>query len=60
MNPADQPTSTGAAGAGNTSSTSGGHGGDMLDKGVNYLEKRTGHEQKPSTTEKVTILGDLS
>ena len=51
MNPADQPT---AGTTGQTSATGG--GGDMLDKGVNYAEKRTGHEQKPGTTEKVYIV----
>ena len=52
MNPVDQPT----AGATGQASTTGG-GGDMLDKGVNYAEKRIGHEQKPGTTEKVHIEG---
>jgi hypothetical protein len=57
MNPSDQqarpPTQTGAGAApGGTSAQSGG-GGDMLDKGVNFLEQKSGHEQKPGTTEKV-------
>jgi hypothetical protein len=52
MNPADQPT---AGTTGQTSTTGG--GGDMLDKGVNYAEKSTGHEQKAGTTEKVRNLG---
>ncbi|KZT28087.1 hypothetical protein NEOLEDRAFT_1109538 [Neolentinus lepideus HHB14362 ss-1] len=28
--------------------------GDMLDKGVDYLEKEGGHEQSHSTTEKIS------
>ncbi|EPQ53641.1 hypothetical protein GLOTRDRAFT_117006 [Gloeophyllum trabeum ATCC 11539] len=28
--------------------------GDMLDKGVDYAEKRAGHEQSHSTTEKIS------
>ena len=48
MNPADQPTS---GTTGQTSTTGG--GGDMLDKGVSYAEKQTGHQQKAGTTEKV-------
>jgi hypothetical protein len=54
MNPAEQQSTGQSTGAGTqtgTSTTSG--GGDMLDKGVNYAEKQTGHQQKPGTTEKV-------
>jgi hypothetical protein len=55
MNPADQPTSTDSMDTGGVSAgtTSTGQGGDMLDKGVNFVEQRSGHEQKPATTEKV-------
>ena len=55
MNPADQPSSAGTGATGTTNTTAGGHGGDALDKGVNYLEQRSGHEQKPGTTEKVVL-----
>jgi len=41
--------------ASTTGNTTGGSG-DMLDKGVNAIEQRTGHEQKPQTTEKVLRL----
>jgi hypothetical protein len=58
MNPAEQQ-STGAGTTGQTGTTStAGSGGDMLDKGVNYAEKQTGHEQKSGTTEKVGIIGN--
>ena len=36
---------------GQTSTISG--GGDLLDKGVSYAEKQTGHHQSSGTTEKV-------
>jgi hypothetical protein len=53
MNPAEQQsTGTGTTGQTGTTSTTGG-GGDLLDKGVNYAGKQTGHQQKPGTTEKV-------
>jgi len=32
----------------------GGGGGDMLDKGVDFLERKTGHQQSHSTTEKIS------
>ena len=51
MNPADQPTSGTTGSTGQTSTTGG--GGDMLDKGVSYAEKQTGHQQSAGTTEKV-------
>ncbi|TFK49405.1 hypothetical protein OE88DRAFT_1662974 [Heliocybe sulcata] len=38
--------------AATTQSTTG--NGDMLDKGVDYAEKRAGHEQSHSTTEKIS------
>jgi len=47
----------------NTNTTGGGFGGqqggqtgggDMLDKGVDFLERKTGHEQSHSTTEKIS------
>ena len=38
-------------GMGQTGQTGG--GGDMLDKGVNFAEQKSGHQQKPATTEKV-------
>ena len=30
-----------------------GSGGDMLDKGVNFAEQKSGHEESPANTEKV-------
>ncbi|EIN08902.1 hypothetical protein PUNSTDRAFT_134076 [Punctularia strigosozonata HHB-11173 SS5] len=41
-NTAQQPTNTTAS------------GGDALDKGVDFLEKKAGHEQSHSTTEKIS------
>ncbi|EJD07737.1 uncharacterized protein FOMMEDRAFT_150280 [Fomitiporia mediterranea MF3/22] len=36
----------------NTAATGG--NGDMLDKGVDFAERRAGHEQSHSTTEKIS------
>ena len=58
MNPSNQqshpPNEIGARTApGSGSAQSSGGGGDMLDKGVDFLEQKSGHQQKPGTTEKV-------
>lgn len=53
MNPAEQQSTTGAGTTGQTGTSATGGGGDMLDKGVNYAEQKSGHGQKPATTEKV-------
>jgi hypothetical protein len=63
MNPSDQqgrpPNQTGAGtNPGGASAQSGG-GGDMLDKGVNFLEQKSGNQQKPGTTEKVWCIKDI-
>jgi len=52
MNPADQPTSGNTGMMGQTGTS--GSGGDMLDKGVSYAEKQTGHQQSAGTTEKIS------
>jgi hypothetical protein len=54
MDPAqNQPASGGPAQGGTGANTTSGSGGDMLDKGVNYAEKESGHQESPATTEKV-------
>jgi len=50
MNPADQQPAATTQGQ----TTSGGGGGDMLDKGVHFAAQKSGHQQKPGTTEKVS------
>ena len=52
MKPADQPTGAGTTEVGTTGQTATGQG-DVLDKGVNALEQKSGHAQNPGTTEKV-------
>ncbi|KDQ60170.1 hypothetical protein JAAARDRAFT_191572 [Jaapia argillacea MUCL 33604] len=44
----------GLAMGGATGAGGGGGGGDALDKGVDYAERRAGHEQSHSTTEKIS------
>lgn len=58
MNPAANQPSSGAPLEGSTgaSTTQGGTGGDFLDKGVNMLANKSGHQQKPGTVEKVSPL----
>jgi hypothetical protein len=56
--PTDQAATSGAgdnmgSAAGQTGQT--GQGGDMLDKGVNYAEQESGHQESPATTEKVSF-----
>jgi len=55
MDPADKPTGTGTTGVGATIGQTGTGQGDMLDKGVNALEQKSGHAQKAGTTEKARI-----
>ncbi|PAV17604.1 Proteophosphoglycan ppg4 [Pyrrhoderma noxium] len=43
----------GAAAADSTAATTGG-GGDALDKGIDFLGRKTGHQQSHSTTEKIS------
>ncbi|KAH8109950.1 hypothetical protein DFH11DRAFT_1730692 [Phellopilus nigrolimitatus] len=38
----------------NANPGNGGSGGDALDKGVDFAEKKSGHEMNPSTTEKIS------
>ena len=62
MNPADRQVGEvgeqrGDMGIGTVQTGHTGSGGDMLDKGVNFAEQKSGHQQKPSTTEKVWFLG---
>jgi hypothetical protein len=56
--PTDQAATSGAgdnmgSATGQTGQT--GQGGDMLDKGVNYAEQESGHQESPATTEKVSF-----
>ncbi|KLO11191.1 hypothetical protein SCHPADRAFT_906216 [Schizopora paradoxa] len=41
-------------GQGQGMNATGGGGGDALDKGVDFLERKVGHEQSHSTTEKIS------
>ena len=58
MNPAEQQStgSTGGMGGGMGQTGQTGQGDDALDKGVNMLEQKFGHTQKPGTTEKVNLI----
>jgi hypothetical protein len=64
MNPFHQQArpanETGAGTAPGGASAQSGGGGDMLDKGVNFLEQKSGHQQKPGTTEKVWRIKDIA
>jgi len=55
MNPADQQAGQqgGNVGTGMCQTGQTGSGGDMLDKGVNFAEQKSGHEESPANTEKV-------
>jgi hypothetical protein len=52
MDPAANQPSSGGPTEGTTGASQS-QGGDMLDKGVNYAEKQSGHQESPATTEKV-------
>ncbi|KLO05257.1 hypothetical protein SCHPADRAFT_911136 [Schizopora paradoxa] len=60
MNFTDNNTNAGAMGNNNMmgqqqqGQAAPGGGGDVLDKGVDFLERKAGHEQSHSTTEKIS------